>query len=186
MRLYFPAAAILLTSLLSAAPVINEVQSTNTSLPDQYGQLIDWVEIYNPTNVSIDLSGYRLSDSLNDRSKFVFPAVSIGPGRYLLVWCGQSAEFPVPGPYPAGQLRSASFAISSLPCPSGRRAALAVRWAGEPPIFPVLSIFTRRPLRARPTPRRGWRPRPCLCPWSPEVAASSVLTSRYSCPSQLD
>jgi len=113
MRLYFPAAAILLTSLLSAAPVINEVQSTNTSLPDQYGQLIDWVEIYNPTNVSIDLSGYRLSDSLNDRSKFVFPAVSIGPGRYLLVWCGQSAEFPVPGPYPAGQLRSASFAISS-------------------------------------------------------------------------
>ena len=113
MRLYFPAAAILLTSLLSAAPVINEVQSTNTSLPDQYGQFMDWVEIYNPTNGAIDLSGYRLSDSLNDRSKFVFPAVSIGPGGYLLVWCGQSAEFPVPGPYPAGQLRSASFAISS-------------------------------------------------------------------------
>ena len=55
MRLYLPAAAILLTSYLSAAPVINEVQSTNTSLPDQYGQLLDWVEIHNPTDGVVDL-----------------------------------------------------------------------------------------------------------------------------------
>ena len=139
MRLYLPAAAILLTSYLSAAPVINEVQSTNTSFPDQYGQLLDWVEIHNPTDGAIDLAGYRLSDSLNDRGKFVFPAVSIAPGGYLLVWCGQSAEFPSTGPYPAGQLRSVSFAISSGGEPIVLTAPDGTTVVDE---FPALSIGT--------------------------------------------
>ena len=139
MRLYFPAAVILLTSLLSAAPVINEVQSTNTSLPDQYGQLIDWVEIHNPTGSAIELGGYRLSDSLNDRSKFVFPAVSIAPGGHLLVWCGQSAEFPITGPYPAGQLRASGFAISSGGEPLVLTAPDGATVVDE---FPALAIGT--------------------------------------------
>jgi hypothetical protein len=46
-----------LTPLVAAAPVVNEVQSTNASLPDQYGQLMDWVEIHNPTGAPINLQG---------------------------------------------------------------------------------------------------------------------------------
>ena len=114
MRLYLPAAAILLTSYLSAAPVINEVQSTNTSLPDQYGQLLDWVEIHNPTDSVVDLSGYHLSDSGSNRTKFTFPSgTTLGAGQFLIVWCGQTSEFPATGPYPANQLRATNFAISA-------------------------------------------------------------------------
>ncbi len=97
----------------SASVRINEVQSTNTSFPDQHGQLMDWVELHNPTGQTIDLTGYYLSDSLNNRLKHQFSGVSIAPGGFLLVWCGQAAEFPVPGPYPAGQTRANTFAISS-------------------------------------------------------------------------
>ena len=49
------AALSLVATGLQALPVINEVQSSNTSLPDQYGQLIDWVEIHNPTSAPINL-----------------------------------------------------------------------------------------------------------------------------------
>lgn len=104
---------LLLAASLTAAPVINEVQSTNASLPDPFGQLIDWVEIHNPTGVPINLQGYYLSDSTTNRLKFQFGDVTIVAGGYLLVWCGQSADFPVTGPYPAGQVRAAGFAISS-------------------------------------------------------------------------
>jgi autotransporter-associated beta strand protein len=104
---------LLLVLPVGAAPVINEVQSTNSSLPDPFGQLIDWVEIHNPTGAPINLQGYYLSDSTTNRLKFQFGDVTLSAGGYLLVWCGQSAEFPVTGPYPAGQVRAVGFAISS-------------------------------------------------------------------------
>jgi autotransporter-associated beta strand protein len=114
MRLF----ALLISSLwwsssLVAAPVINEVQATNTAWPDPHGQLIDWVEIHNPTAGPVSLSGYYLADSTSNRLKFQFGDVTISAGGYLLVWCGQVSEFPVTGPYPEGQLRATGFAISS-------------------------------------------------------------------------
>lgn len=102
-----------LASLAEAAPVINEVQSTNTALPDQYGQFMDWVEIHNPTGSAINLQGYYLSDSTSNRLKFQFGDVTISAGGYLVVWCGQAIEFTTTGPYPAGQVRATNFNISS-------------------------------------------------------------------------
>ena len=97
-----------------AAPVINEVQSTNTNLADQYGQLIDWVEIYNPDGSSFDLSGYYLSDSLSNKLKYQFPSgTTIAAGGYLLIWCGNTTDYPANGTYPSGQLRATGFNISS-------------------------------------------------------------------------
>jgi len=51
---------LLFIGKLEAGVVIHEVQSTNTSLPDPFNQLIDWVEIYNPDSASFDLSGHYL------------------------------------------------------------------------------------------------------------------------------
>jgi autotransporter-associated beta strand protein len=48
-----------------------------------------------------------------NRLKFQFGDVTISPGGYLLVWCGQGADFPVTAPYPDGQVRATGFAISS-------------------------------------------------------------------------
>ena len=85
---------------LLASPRINEVQSTNTSFPDPFGQLIDWVEIHNASDSSINLQGHYLSDSTSNRQKFQFPSVTIAPRGYLLVWCGQTTDFPTNGTYP--------------------------------------------------------------------------------------
>jgi len=94
-------------SISVAAPVINEVQSTNTGLADPFGQLMDWVEIYNPDGEPVNMQGYYLSDSVSDRVKYQFPNIEIAPGGFLVIWAGSVTDFP---------LRSgahATFGISS-------------------------------------------------------------------------
>jgi autotransporter-associated beta strand protein len=122
-----------------AAPTINEVQSTNTSLPDAYGQSMDWVEIYNPTEDPIDLTDYYLSDSKSNKLKFRFPATTLAAGGYLVVWCGQAAEFPITSPYPSGQVRASTFNISSGGEPIVLTAPDGTTVVDE---FPALAIGT--------------------------------------------
>ncbi len=68
--------------------VINEVLSVNTQTntdPD-FIEFSDWIELYNPSNQAIDLSGYGLSDD-SDPLQWVFPAgATINPKSYLMVW----------------------------------------------------------------------------------------------------
>lgn len=54
---------------------------------DEDGERPDWVEIHNPGAVSVDLSGWTLSEDGKVSGKWQFPAVSIAPGGYLVVFC---------------------------------------------------------------------------------------------------
>ncbi|MFK8044124.1 MAG: CotH kinase family protein [Crocinitomicaceae bacterium] len=69
--------------------VINEFQADNNStVTDQDGENDDWIELYNNTSSSIDLSGYYLSDDVSDILLWEFPAgSSIAANGYLIVWC---------------------------------------------------------------------------------------------------
>ena len=68
--------------------VINEIMASNISaIADQSGEYDDWVELYNGNNFSLNLTGYYLSDSENDLTKWSFPNVSISPNDYLIIWC---------------------------------------------------------------------------------------------------
>lgn len=68
--------------------VINEVMSKNTSTAtDSDGEYDDWIELFNLTSSTIDLSGYYLSDTKKDVSKWKFPSgTSIVPKGYLIIW----------------------------------------------------------------------------------------------------
>ena len=66
---------------------INEIMSSNdVTIADEDGDFEDWVEIYNYGNTTINLLGYGLSDQTDNPFKWVFPAVSLGPNQYLIVW----------------------------------------------------------------------------------------------------
>ena len=71
---------------------VNEIVSSNKqSLLDPDVGSPDWIELYNPTDHAIDLSGYGLSDNTNDFHKYVFPeGSSIASGAYLVVYCGDN------------------------------------------------------------------------------------------------
>jgi hypothetical protein len=73
---------------LSSTVVINEIMpSNNETASDQDGEFNDWIELYNNTSSTIDISGYHLSDSVADPTKWVFPdGTTIGANDYLIVW----------------------------------------------------------------------------------------------------
>jgi spore coat protein CotH len=79
--------------IVSAEPtdmslVINEVMPSNaTSARDPQGDFDDWIEIHNPTDEELDLSGMYLSDNQNDLRQWQFPnGTKMLPKGYILVW----------------------------------------------------------------------------------------------------
>ena len=76
--------------------VINELMASNmTSVPDQNDQYDDWAELYNGSQDAIDLSGWYLSDDLQNVTKYQFPpGVVINPGGYLTIWVDSDPNQP--------------------------------------------------------------------------------------------
>lgn len=66
---------------------INELLARNsTGQKDGFGNKEDWIEIYNPNNVSINLNGYYLTDNAALLTKWAFPEISIAANGFLLIF----------------------------------------------------------------------------------------------------
>jgi len=66
---------------------INEFVARNGfSSEDGYGDHPDWVELYNPREAAVDLTGYGLSDDVSRPMKWVFPEVNVPAHEYLVVF----------------------------------------------------------------------------------------------------
>ena len=79
----------------SQSVVINEFMSSNRStIADENGDYEDWIELYNPTNDSINLEGWGLSDNESKPYKWIFPDITIAPEEYLLVWASGKDKTP--------------------------------------------------------------------------------------------
>lgn len=76
---------------------INEFMADNdTVVADEAGEFDDWVELYNAEPFPVDLGGAYLTDNLNNRTKWQFPAGTVIPARgFLLIWCDST---PAQGP----------------------------------------------------------------------------------------
>ncbi|MBQ9251211.1 MAG: lamin tail domain-containing protein [Clostridia bacterium] len=68
---------------------ISEVLASNDSITTYpSGGNTDWIELYNSSSQSVDLSGYGLSDRLTRGRKWQFPqGTIIGAGEYKIVLC---------------------------------------------------------------------------------------------------
>lgn len=72
---------------LSQNPVINEVMYSNrTGIADHSGDNPDWIEIYNPDSMAINLEDWQLSDDISRSQYWSFPAYSLGPYQFLVVF----------------------------------------------------------------------------------------------------
>ncbi len=74
--------------------VINEVCSSNKdSFNDASGASPDWIEIYNPNDVALDLAGIGVSDGAKNKYKLAFPENTIIPADgYIIVCCDDAAS----------------------------------------------------------------------------------------------
>ncbi len=67
--------------------IISEVMTSNkNTLIDETGAYPDWIEIHNPGDTPVDLSGYGLSDDASQPFRWVFPRCVVPPHGYQLVF----------------------------------------------------------------------------------------------------
>ncbi|MBI4584741.1 MAG: CotH kinase family protein [Planctomycetes bacterium] len=68
--------------------LITEFMADNSKvLKDEDGDYEDWVEIFNSGEQEVSLEGYFLTDDAKQLNQWAFPAVTIGPRRFLIVIC---------------------------------------------------------------------------------------------------
>jgi hypothetical protein len=83
-------AFFMLQSGFAQTPVMNELYSRGTAAE------LDWIEIYNPTTSSIDITGYKIYDSgaipPGTKPKKLFPGGSIIPANGFLVIITDDAD----------------------------------------------------------------------------------------------
>ena len=66
--------------------VISEALASNSGgYTDDFGENPDWIELCNPTDKGIPLSGVCISDDRSDPGKYRLPEGVLAPGAYLLV-----------------------------------------------------------------------------------------------------
>lgn len=76
-------------------PLISEFMASNSeTLLRSDGSSPDWIEIWNPNPVDLDLAGFQLADQLEPLTVFSFPESIVPAGGYLVV---DAAEAPVDG-----------------------------------------------------------------------------------------
>lgn len=75
---------------------INEVVASNSmegGIADPAGGYPDWIELYNNSNSSIDLSNFYLSNDVDVLKHWRFPArTNIAAGEYLIIWADRDIE----------------------------------------------------------------------------------------------
>lgn len=77
----------LLDAGLAQSVWINELLAANTTgITDEDGEASDWIELYNSTDLAINLQGLSLTDDYSSPRKWIFPAVEIPAHGFLLVW----------------------------------------------------------------------------------------------------
>jgi Lamin Tail Domain/CotH kinase protein/Chitobiase/beta-hexosaminidase C-terminal domain len=93
---FFTALLVSLGDASAVEPRVNEFMADNKSgLSDADGDEVDWVEIYNPNPVALDLTGWYLTDDLAALTKWSFPVASINANGYLVVFAsGKNRRTP--------------------------------------------------------------------------------------------
>ncbi len=77
---------------------VNEIMASNSSIiSDENGEFDDWIEIYNASDVSVNLAGLYVSDDPENLSKWQIPSTSsaqttINAKGYLLLWMDSDPE----------------------------------------------------------------------------------------------
>jgi hypothetical protein len=80
--------AILFQLCLSQNVVINEIVTLNNNIiEDDFGEHSDWVELFNKSDIGINLGSWYLSDDESNTLKWIFPDTTIEAHGFILIFC---------------------------------------------------------------------------------------------------
>jgi len=117
---------------------LNELQAQNTAgITDNFGDRDPWIELYNASTNSLDLTGYFLANNYDTNlAQWSFPpGATIAPGEFKIIWAdGEPAES-------LGNLWHTSFRLNS----ATGSVALARIVNGQPQITDYLTYANLGP-----------------------------------------
>jgi hypothetical protein len=122
-------------------PLITEFLAKNQAgLTDEDGQASDWIEIHNPHDIVLDLSGYHLTDNKGNLKRWTFPdGTQLQPGAYMVVYASGKNRAV------AGKPLHTSFSLSGGSvdgsCSGGAGEYLALTSRGGQALSPVFEPF---------------------------------------------
>ncbi|MDA7665333.1 lamin tail domain-containing protein [Verrucomicrobia bacterium] len=91
--------------------IISEILAANQSgIMDDDRARVDWIELHNTNDFDVDLSGWALSDDIDDPGKWMFGEFILAPNEYKLVYAsakGRSNHRPGRSPHTNFKLSSA-------------------------------------------------------------------------------
>ena len=85
--------------------IISEFMASNDAFdPDEDGEFQDFIELFNPTDSPLDISGYHLACSFNDLTRWKLPdGVTLGAGETLRIYAsGKNQKIPLDPTLPLG------------------------------------------------------------------------------------
>jgi hypothetical protein len=108
------------TSATQAAPIISELMAANTNvIADEDGAYSDWIELHNPDEADVNLTGWYLTDSASNRTKWQLPAIVLPAGGYLVIFASSKDRTNPSGPLHTNFALSAGGEYLGLIQPDG-------------------------------------------------------------------
>jgi hypothetical protein len=127
---------MLAAGTLRGEPIISEFLASNrANLADDDGAFSDWLEIHNPDTAAVDLLGWYLTDAAGNLTKWRFPAVTLPPGGYLIVFASNKNRADPGRPLHTNFALSATGEYLGLVKPDGATVAFAYT-----PAFPAQDV----------------------------------------------
>ena len=149
------ALASCLAAALHADPIISEFLAANTKvLADDQGNFSDWIEVYNPDSSPVNLAGWYLTNSASSKTKWQFPAVTLNPGAYLIVFASDENRRDPAKPLHTNFTLDADGGYLALIKPDGTTVASEFAPA-YPKQLDNVSYGITQPTAAGETSRRG-------------------------------
>ena len=90
--------------------ILSEILAANQSgIVDDDRARVDWIELHNTNDFDVDLSGWALSDDINDPGKWMFDGFILAPNEYKLVYASAKGRLN----HRSGRSPHTNFKLSS-------------------------------------------------------------------------
>jgi hypothetical protein len=73
----------------NTSPVVINEYSPKSEYENEFGEMADWIELYNNTDSIVEIRNgeWSITDDFSEADKFVLPDTAIAPHGFLLIWC---------------------------------------------------------------------------------------------------